>query len=398
MGVSIEVDDVSKQFRLLSNPMWSIKERVLHMGRTQYHSFDALRNISFTVGDGQTVGILGHNGSGKSTLLKCIAGILAPTTGQIRLKGRVASLLELGAGFHPELTGRENVFINASFLGIPRRDIEARFDDIVAFAELEQFIDQQVKHYSSGMYVRLAFAVAVNVDPDILLVDEVLAVGDEIFQAKCLDRITQFQREGRTILFVTHSSDLVRQLCTEAVVLHHGVMVGHGPPGEAIRTFREHLYGFVDHGADERTESMARDKRIRITGVRFEHPGLPERPHVHSGEPLTIAVGYEATEHVGGTIMSLEIHNLKGEMLYGVDSDAIELLHGDLDGRGEMRFVIDSVPFLDGTYPIVVHLKSRHESKLLDWRDMDEQSFEVVNPTKAVGTVHVPLRVRVTRS
>src|ERR1700712_4934961 len=162
MTNAIEVRNVSKTFRLLTNPVHSIKERVLTMGRNHFELFDALHEVSFDVEEGETIGILGHNGSGKSTLLKCIAGILAPTTGEVRLRGRIASLLELGAGFHPELTGRENVFINASFLGIPRKDVEARFDDIVASAELEQFIDQQVKHYSSGMYVRLAFAVAVN--------------------------------------------------------------------------------------------------------------------------------------------------------------------------------------------------------------------------------------------
>jgi ABC-2 type transport system ATP-binding protein len=395
MATSIEVRNVSKSFRLLTNPVYSIKERVVNMGRNHYDHFDALHEVSFDIDSGETVGILGHNGSGKSTLLKCIAGILSPTTGEVRLRGRIASLLELGAGFHPELTGRENVFINASFLGISRKDVAERFDDIVAFAELEQFIDQQVKHYSSGMYVRLAFAVAVNVDPDILLVDEVLAVGDEVFQEKCLDRIKQFQTEGRTILFVTHSADLVRQLCTRAIVLDHGHMVGNGTPGESIRVFREYLYGFAAHGDDERTAEAHRDPRIRITEVTFEHPGIPDRPHVYSGEPLKIRVGYEATEPVPGTIMSLEIYNLKGEMLYGADSDAIDMMHGDLNGRGEMVFDIASVPFLDGKFPFAVHLKSRAEGRLLDWRDPDQQHFEVINPSKAVGTVFLPLSVRV---
>jgi ABC-2 type transport system ATP-binding protein len=162
---------------------------------------------------------------------------MQPSTGFIKTVGRTASLLELGAGFHPELTGRENVFMNGQILGLKNRDIERRFDEIVEFAELEQFIDQQVKHYSSGMYVRLGFAVATNVDPDVLLIDEVLAVGDEAFQRKCLNRIRQFQREGRTMMFVSHSPELVRQICDRAVVLDHGHMIDIGPPGEAIRTF-----------------------------------------------------------------------------------------------------------------------------------------------------------------
>ena len=196
MPVAVEVNDVSKRFRIGDEKVRSLKEKVIKFRRHHYQDFWALKEVGFTVEQGETVGLLGHNGSGKSTLLKLIGGIMQPTTGDIRVRGRLASLLELGAGFHPDLTGRENVFLNASILGMSRKETEARFDEIVEFSELEQFIDLQVKHYSSGMYVRLGFAVAVNVDPDVLLVDEVLAVGDETFQAKCLDRIHEFQARG----------------------------------------------------------------------------------------------------------------------------------------------------------------------------------------------------------
>ncbi|MDQ1520210.1 MAG: type transport system ATP-binding protein, partial [Actinomycetota bacterium] len=192
MAAAIEVSDLSKRFRLSSEHYQSLKERIIHFGRTTHTELWALSGIDLEVESGKTLGLLGHNGSGKSTLLKCIAGILQPTHGEIRTVGRIAALLELGAGFHPELTGRENVFLNGSILGLANREIEKRFDEIVAFAELEDHIDRQVRHYSSGMYVRLGFAVAVNVDPDILLVDEVLAVGDEAFQRKCLNRVRQF--------------------------------------------------------------------------------------------------------------------------------------------------------------------------------------------------------------
>ncbi|MBA3399420.1 MAG: ABC transporter ATP-binding protein, partial [Acidimicrobiia bacterium] len=180
---AVVVDNVSKTFRIATDPSDSLKERILRFRRTNYEEFAALRPLDLTIDQGETVGVLGHNGSGKSTLLKCIAGILTPTAGEVRVRGRLASLLELGAGFHHDLTGRENVYMNASFYGMSRRDVDAVFDDIVGFAELAQFIDEPVKHYSSGMYVRLGFAVAVNLDPDVLLVDEVLAVGDEVFQA-----------------------------------------------------------------------------------------------------------------------------------------------------------------------------------------------------------------------
>ena len=200
----------------------------MHLGRKKrgHKDFWALRDIDLDIAEGETVGLLGHNGSGKSTLLKCVGGILSPTEGEIRVRGRIASLLELGAGFHPDLTGRENVFLNASILGMAKRDIEQRLDEIVAFAELEAFIDEQVKHYSSGMYVRLGFAVAINVEPDVLLVDEVLSVGDEAFQQKCLDRVRGFQQDGRTIIFVSHAADLVRRICDRVMVLDHG-RTGH---------------------------------------------------------------------------------------------------------------------------------------------------------------------------
>jgi ABC-2 type transport system ATP-binding protein len=197
--------------------------------------------MNFEVSSGETVGIVGHNGSGKSTLLKCICGVLQPTSGQIRLRGSLAALLELGAGFQTELSGRDNVYLYGAMLGFSRKRVDGIFDDIVDFSEIEHFIDTQVKFYSSGMYVRLAFAVAVNVDPDILVVDEVLAVGDERFQAKCTDRIRTFQEEGRSILLVTHQADQVRSLCDRAIVLDGGLMVANGPVQESLRIFREHL-------------------------------------------------------------------------------------------------------------------------------------------------------------
>jgi ABC-2 type transport system ATP-binding protein len=234
----IRVEGVSKRFVL--HPDKSAKERLLNLRSSARHrqEFWALRDIDLVVPAGTTLGLIGRNGSGKSTLLKIIGGILTPTTGTVLSRGRLAPLLELGTGFHPDLTGRENVYLNAAILGMSRRDTRAAFDDIIDFAGIGDFIDSPVRFYSSGMYLRLAFAVAVHVDPDLLLVDEVLAVGDEAFQRKCMDRIHEFQAEGRTILFVSHSSDQVRELCDRVVVLERGALTYDGDADAAFTVMR----------------------------------------------------------------------------------------------------------------------------------------------------------------
>ncbi|MDG2039070.1 MAG: ABC transporter ATP-binding protein, partial [Ilumatobacter sp.] len=297
---AIVVDNVSKVFRISTTPVTSLKERLLGMGRSHYKEFPALTDVEFTISQGETVGILGHNGSGKSTLLKCIAGILTPTSGQVLARGRLASLLELGAGFHPDLTGRENVFINAAFLGMPRREIASRFDEIVDFAGLEQFIDEPVKHYSSGMYVRLAFAVAVNLDPDVLIVDEVLAVGDEVFQLKCMSRIKQFQDEGRTIVLVTHAPETVRQVCDRAIVLDHGNLVIDDEPGKAIRVFREYIHGTSQTAVD--TKALV-DSPLAVGDVQIHHDQESVRRHVHVGESVWIDIDITTTRRVNDAVL-----------------------------------------------------------------------------------------------
>jgi ABC-type polysaccharide/polyol phosphate transport system ATPase subunit len=235
----LRVEGVSKRFIIRKDK--SLKERIVNFGRSNKHKDDfwALDDIDLEVTAGTSIGLLGANGSGKSTLLKVIGGIIQPTSGYVERRGRIAALLELGAGFHPDLTGRDNVFLNGAILGLSKRQIQSSFDSIVDFAEIGDFIDTQVKFYSSGMYVRLAFAIAVHVDPDILLVDEVLAVGDEAFQAKCLAKVAEFQREGRTIVFVSHSADQVNDVCDQAIVLSHGKVVYRGGTEDAITALRK---------------------------------------------------------------------------------------------------------------------------------------------------------------
>jgi ABC-2 type transport system ATP-binding protein len=426
--LALEVHGVSKRFRINTDHVQSLKERVLRFGRVSHEDFWALRDIDFEVAEGETVGLLGHNGSGKSTLLKCVGGIMRPTTGEIRTRGRLASLLELGAGFHPELTGRENVFLNASILGIGRRDIEKRFDEIVAFAELEQFIDNQVKHYSSGMYVRLGFAVAVNVDPDLLLVDEVLAVGDENFQRKCLERIHQFQREGRTIVFVTHAADQVRQICDRAVVLDHGQMVAIGEPTEAIRVFRDHLFASrrerealdlavadaaaeaadndgalvgasaVDDDSDL-THGQQQERRrtldVRIVDVEMVHPHDDERQHLLPGEPLTIRVHLEAAAPIDDVECGIAIYDARdGKELFGVNTSMLHVDMPRLDGDAIIEFNFAHIPLLDGTYPFSVGVHNGDEGTVYDWSEQ-RHWFTVLNPERSVGTVAFPVEVTI---
>ncbi|HUC04031.1 MAG TPA: ABC transporter ATP-binding protein, partial [Acidimicrobiales bacterium] len=306
-SLAVDIRSISKRFRLTTGKYNSVKERVIHASRTSHEDFWALKDVSFSVNEGETVGILGRNGSGKSTLLKCVCGVLQPTAGQVVVRGKLAGLLELGAGFQQDLTGRENIYLNGSLLGMTKREVDRVFDDIVEFSELEEFIDGPVKFYSSGMYVRLGFAVAVNVDPDVLLVDEVLAVGDERFQRKCIDRVRQFQREGRTIMLVTHSPDQVRSICDRAVVLSHGELVTDCNPGEAVRIFRESLLEEQDTlSVGEPSEESPPtgpvpigipdvDHPVRLTYTVHTYPRAEEVPYLSTGDDLTIGVGYHAS-------------------------------------------------------------------------------------------------------
>jgi ABC-2 type transport system ATP-binding protein len=412
---AIEVRHVSKRFRLYHEHYSSLKERMIHFGRIPYEDFVALDNIDIDIEAGTTVGILGHNGSGKSTLLKCVAGILQPNDGEITLRGRLAALLELGAGFHPELTGRENIYLNASILGLSKRDIAKVFDEIVAFSELDKFIDMQVRHYSSGMYVRLGFAVAVNVDPDILLVDEVLAVGDEAFQRKCLERVARFQREGRTILFVTHAADLVRKVCDRALVLDHGHLVSDSAPGEAVRTFRETLQhsgladptveaaeaaGAAEFADDGERATLGRrmaaeaTHRVRITNVAIDHPGaLVGRQWLLPDEAMSIRVAYHADEPTDDLLFGIIIHDEEGNTIFGANTKIVEVPVPVADGDGEVTFDFEHVPLLDGTYLVTLAIQSSDEGTVHDWRDQQNQ-FEVMNPSRVAGLVALPLQMR----
>ncbi|MFN8017733.1 MAG: ABC transporter ATP-binding protein [Acidimicrobiales bacterium] len=406
---AIEVTNVTKAFRVYQEGGQSAKERLIRIGRNPHIVMKALDDVSFEVQQGETFALLGHNGSGKSTMLKCIAGTLRPTSGRVVSRGRLAALLELGAGFHPDLTGRENIYLNGSILGFSKAQVDKIFDDIVEFAELSDFIDQQVKHYSSGMYARLGFSVAINVEPEILLVDEVLAVGDEAFQRKCIDRVRQLQTEGRTILLVSHAADLVRQIADRAAVLDHGHLVDVAEPGEAIRTLRETLarrgiaLELDETPFDKPTEPQWSDppsltvpavkleKALTITKVQAEYPD-PEARFLLPNQPMRLRIDYVATERITDICFAFEIQDTSHTVVFGDDTQTMQQPIHACDGVGAVCFDLPRVPLLDGTYLISVTATSRNGGTVYDRRDLQDR-FEVMQPGRARGTVALEPKV-----
>jgi ABC-2 type transport system ATP-binding protein len=400
---AVDVRDISKRFRLAHGRYNSLKERLIHGGKRQaVEDFWALDGVSLTVQQGETVGILGRNGSGKSTLLKCICGVLQPTKGEVAVRGKLAGLLELGAGFQQDLTGRENIYLNGSLLGMSKRDVDKVYDAIVDFSELEEFIDGPVKFYSSGMYVRLGFAVAVNMDPDVLVVDEVLAVGDERFQRKCIDRVTQFQREGRTILLVTHSADTVRSICDRGIVLSHGRLVAEGEPGEATRIFRE---GLMAEGAgmsiadptlvavpamptaDGAGSLPDAERPVRFRSVHRIFSGDNSVPYMRTGDDLTIRVEFEALYPTEDVVFSLEIRDSGDSTIMRTDTSIIGVPIDAPRGTSVMHFGIVGIPLLDGSFSFALGIQSRG-GVLYDWRE-PAGTFEVMNPGKTTGILRL---------
>lgn len=357
--VVVDLSDVSKRFIIRKDK--SLKERVVNAGRSKRHreEFWALRDIDLKIHAGTTVGLIGANGSGKSTLLKTIGGILQPDSGSVRRRGRLAALLELGAGFHPDLTGRENVFLNAGILGLSSAQTESFFDDIVEFSGIPQFIDTQVKFYSSGMYVRLAFAVAVHVDPDVLLVDEVLAVGDEPFQRKCIDRIRTFQSEGRTIVLVTHALDQVVDVCDRAVVLEHGRVGFDGDPAEATRYLRGEYVAEDEKNLQHKRDVAAEAPQdapplagTRVDACRvLDAAGTPVT-EIGSGVPITFEVDVTCEQATSDLVVGVGLATLAGQGLWGTNT---KLMGTRLDvpaGPSRVRIDVDGIHAGSGQYEV----------------------------------------------
>ncbi|MBO9555480.1 ABC transporter ATP-binding protein [Cellulomonas sp.] len=363
----IRIDDLSKRFVIRKEK--SLKERVLNFGRSNLHKEDfwALRNVDLEIEAGSTVGLVGPNGSGKSTLLKTIGGIIQPTTGSVQLRGRLAALLELGAGFHPDLTGRENVYLNASILGLSRQTTDTFFDAIVEFSGIERFIDTQVKFYSSGMYVRLAFAVAVHVDPDVLLVDEVLAVGDEPFQRKCLERIRTFQKEGRTIILVSHGLDQVAEFCDRAVVLEGGRVAADGAPEDALMVlradFEEARQADLARLAAASPDEVAAQARFTGISVR-SRDGESGRPVVDEGDSVVITMAVHSDVELRDWLIEVGIATPLGNPLYTTTNEMMGVSLEPLLGTRQYTLTLPRVALGSGDYAVRTTLRAADGSEI----------------------------------
>jgi ABC-type polysaccharide/polyol phosphate transport system ATPase subunit len=319
---AIELHDLGKRYRIRGVARSSIRDLLVHGFKGPVgHDFWALRNVSFSVPAGCTVGVVGPNGSGKSSLLGLIAGTISPTEGTVRTNGKISSLLELGAGFHPDLSGRENVFLNAALLGIPREDVARRLDYIIEFSGLRDFIDMPVKNYSSGMYVRLGFAVAVEMNPDILLVDEVLAVGDLAFQMKCFDRIRDFQKRGKTILLVTHDLVAVEQFCNELKLVHQGRLVAAGPPSDVILTYLKTYMARI--GQLNVEEHGTRD--AEFVDVRLLDESQKETGTFTTGRTLTVEIRYRANRRIEKPVFGFSLKTGNGFFIYGTNTQIMNV-------------------------------------------------------------------------
>jgi ABC-type polysaccharide/polyol phosphate transport system ATPase subunit len=354
---SIRVEGVSKRFSLFHERPRSLKEAVTLGRRRIYDEFWALQDVSFQVRPGETLGIIGANGSGKSTLLKCLARILTPDRGSIAVNGRVGALLELGAGFHPELTGRENVFLNGAILGVNRNELKARFDEIVALAGLERFIDTRVKNYSSGMYARLGFAIAVSLRPDVLLVDEVLAVGDEEFQHRSMAKLDELRTSGRTLVLVTHALDIVAQRCDRAVFLRNGCVAEIGPAPKVVAAYRQSVAVTADPVPLPLPATEPARRPLEILGVEVHGGGPGAR--VVAGHALEVVVDWRAHQEVQD--LEIEVSISAGGITGPLGQAASRSTAGPAatPDRGRVRLRLPGVFLAPGDYVVSVALRAR---------------------------------------
>ena len=380
---AITVDSVSKRFRVYHERNQSLKATVMRGRRSVHEEFWALSDVGFEVPTGSTFGLIGDNGSGKSTLLKCIAGILIPDGGSVTTRGRTAALLEVGSGFHPELSGRDNVYLNASILGMNRKEIDRKFDAIVEFSGVEQFIDQAVKNYSSGMYVRLGFSVAINVDPEILLVDEVLAVGDAAFQDKCTEKFQQFSREGRTVVVVSHAMPTLRAMSDHVAWLDHGRLVETGEARPIVERYLDSTRRDARTGADGKVRwGSAEAEIVEVLLIRDGRPAGV----VHTGDEVTIRIRYNAHERIERPVFGLALESHDGVYLWANNTKDAGHEIAAIEGPGEIECRLPRVMLQPGRFAVLASIVDHSTTHIFDYvRDAVALNVDYGTPVESGG-------------
>lgn len=396
---AIKVESVSKSFKIYQERHDTLKEAVLFRGRTRYETLWVLKDVSFEVPTGQTVGFIGENGSGKSTLLKMFAGIYKPEAGEITVSGKISALLELGAGFHPDLTGRENIYLNGAILRVPRRRIDEIFDSIVDFSGLREFINTPVKNYSSGMYTRLGFAVAISVEPDVLLVDEVLAVGDQAFQNKCYERIYRFKKEGKTIAFVSHDLNAIEKICDRVIFIDKGKIVADGDPAKVVGQYLD----FVSDkdvkrdrsGFTSRDGSRVGTGEAEIVKVTMINSAGKNVAQIGSGETATVRLEVLFHQDVFNPTFGISIRAADNTYLYDVNNQRRGHKSGPFK-KGTRVFVDFTEDFrlLGGEYTVSAAVAHADESRFCDHRGY-VLSFSVRDDRRDRGLVDLSAKVKI---
>jgi lipopolysaccharide transport system ATP-binding protein len=386
---AVRLENVTVRYRAPSERIDKFKEYAIRrlQGKISHKHFLALQDVSFTVKRGEVFGLIGHNGAGKSTLLKLISRVLQPSSGRVWVNGRVAPLLEIGAGFHPELTGRENIYLNGALLGFSRREMDAKFESIVDFAELWDFIDAPLRTYSSGMWARLGFAVATDSQPEILIVDEILSVGDESFQRKSYERIESFRQHGATILLVSHSMPVVENTCQRAAWLEHGKLMAIGSAKEVVDRYLRRVREDESQHLSERPATVESNRwgtrRVEIVSVRITNAQGAEQGVFNTDEALLLHIDYLAHEPVQSPVFGMAIYRQDGAHVTGPNTGFAKLDLGAVAGPGTVTYKIPHLPLLDGLYHISVATHNQADTEIFDYHDR-MYPFRVMNPSETI--------------
>lgn len=397
---AIEVNNVTKHFKVYYDKGSELKEKVLFWKRNKYENRTVLDNISFSIKKGEAVGLIGKNGCGKSTTLKLLTKIIYPNSGNIEMCGRVSSLIELGAGFHPDMSGRENIYTNAAIFGLNKKEIDARLDDIIAFSELNEFIDNPVRTYSSGMYMRLAFSVAINVDADILLIDEILAVGDANFQAKCFNKLREIKAAGTTIVIVSHSLGQIEQICDRSIWIKEGHIEMDGTPKDVHLEYLDYMnkermdqaekdrIREETKAAKERLIKRYGDKRAQFTDIRMLNDAGEVQKTFRTGESITLDLNYHINEKITDGVFGFGIFRSDGLWCYGTNTRIDRFSNFDIDKDGHYTVKLENIMLIPGEYWVDITIEWG-EGNPVDYYK-EAMKFEVVSNVSDVGVLRMP--------